>query len=428
MTAKKGINRDLLECLDFKAQNDNEAFSMFKSVVREYSFTFNQLRGFELAEEWFFKDALPNREWAVKLCFAFKLDEVQAADFIWKVCRLNGFCYRSASDIIYCYCLANKKTYAEARMMYSEYLKTSYSEKVAEYKEIVLERIKSQSQDYTVRTQTLRNKYANLKDMPEQVFVKHLITNAKYFIDFNISAYLGLVEQYNTVIAQLKKSRPADIGAGLVTIDEPDKDGFCKMVDLSYCFEDSTGALIHTHTIIDGDDEPRTTKFDSEYELSYATVWEQLSERVKCAGGTDEPLKRPTTPVGAIRNHMKYLLSLPTLETLKKLLQDPPRATEKERNSARMLFVFLYFAQYVIRWEHHLFDLKETKPKKPLFKIFYDMLNKQLEDCGYGYLYYANPFDWHILKCVSLLDEDWDNRSDYPDIIAEFNEALGQIA
>jgi hypothetical protein len=60
-----------------------------------------------------------------------------------------------------------------------------------------------------------------------------------------------------------------------------------------------------------------------------------------------------------------------------------------------------------------------------LSEYFYIGLNEELDKCGYGYLYLANPFDWHIMNCVRLLDTAQD---DTQGALIRFNEVLARLA
>ena len=434
MSVSKGIKRDLLDCLDFQGDED-EIIADFKAVVCGYGFTDAEMRGFDdKVSEWFCENKLPNRAWAIRLCFAFGLDDDQAGHFLWKVCKLNGFSYRSAEDVIYCYCLANGKPYQDAKTLIDEYKANPNIPRIEDYKKLVIARIKEKIRDNTVGTKVLQDKFSNLKGMTEDSFRCDLFANTKYFINYSVSAHFGILTEYEAVVEQLKLNRPTDVGiSDTVEMKQKDKKGNEKT---SYV----TKALSETGTfdIVDGD-QVRHTKFDGQYEFSYESVWTELSERNKCIAGTEDRATRPTKPISSVCNHVcKLVSSLPPYEKFKEMTKrsKPQLATEKDFCYARNVFVFLYFAQFVLRWERYLYvsyDItkkEQSMPDEPpeeFFGEFYESLNIELENCGYGYLYYANPFDWHILSCVRLLDENL-GGIDEIDALTHFNEALSQLA
>ncbi|MCL2286580.1 MAG: hypothetical protein FWC32_09495 [Firmicutes bacterium] len=425
MTVGEGLKRDLLENLDFQC-DESEAISTFKAVVREYGFTASEMQNFDIkVHEWFNGNKRPKIGWAVRLCFAFKLNEEQAGHFLWKVCRLNGFCYRNAIDVICCYCLANEKSYRDARVFIDRFKANLRYSDVNEYKKIVLNRIKKGISDYTESTQTIIDTFKNLKGMSESDFEDKLFSLSKYFLDYSISAHDGIVAQYTAVKEQLKKDRPVDIGLSDTIQREQVKDG---KIYTTYSIESLSKE--GTYKKVDGNNiEP--IKFDGQYELSYSFVWNELSKRNKLIFGTEDHEIRPTRPITEVCDHVQELvMALPTVDRLITFMKDsrPQSATEKELCSARNVFVFLFFAQYVLRWERYLYDITTTdESPEEFFSDFYESLNNALENCGYGYLYYANPFDWHILSCVRLLDIN-SGEDDEMSALTQFNEALAQLA
>ena len=393
MTVPKGIKRDLLECLNIEG-SDEEIIEEFKRIIKVYSFTTPEMRKFdEQVHGWFYENKLPRRDWAVRLCFVFQLNDEQAGHFLWKVCKLNGFCYRSAEDIIYCYCLANGKSYQDAKALIADYKnsdKNTNFPSVKAYKELVISRIQTGIEDFTETTDKLRIAFRNLKGMDEKSFKNKLFSHSKYFIDYGISAHKGIVAQFYAVRQQMKME-PLD------DMDEED---------------------------------------DQKSDLTYELVWRKLAETSELIGEAQKPETRPLMPINAITSHIQILVnSLPSVKKIRTIMKHsrPEAATDRKGNSARMLFVFLYFAQYVLRWERYLFDVIENDEKpEEFFSDFYEGLNNQLENCGYGYLYYANPFDWHILSCIRLLDNFFSDEDSEDDdmfgALAQFNKALAQVA
>lgn len=127
--------------------------------------------------------------------------------------------------------------------------------------------------------------------------------------------------------------------------------------------------------------------------------------------------------------HIKGLLTkFLNGDNLKKLYTDPKRTTEKEHGSARKIFVFFYFINYVLRWGSYLNNENvEIKGEPPtnFFAHFYSALDDLLKRCGYGNLYYADPFDWLILSCVCSLNEnDQSGEGDDLDALSLYYEIL----
>jgi hypothetical protein len=89
---------------------------------------------------------------------------------------VNGFNFRKAEDIVYCYSLENGKNYEDAQKLIAEYNETTASEMYSE-------------DDYTKRTHTLRNIFSNLAVMSENDFLDKLCQNKKNFLAYSVTAY-----------------------------------------------------------------------------------------------------------------------------------------------------------------------------------------------------------------------------------------------
>jgi hypothetical protein len=121
MAARKGVLRELKECVDFNV-GDGEIIGELKRLFVDGEFEQDDIDGFgKEAEAWLSGKKPLKRESAIKLCFALQLNNEEAGHFLWKVCKLNGFSVRSAEEVIYCYCLANGKSYGYAKGIITEF-------------------------------------------------------------------------------------------------------------------------------------------------------------------------------------------------------------------------------------------------------------------------------------------------------------------
>jgi hypothetical protein len=112
-------------------------------------------------------------------------------DFLWKVCRVNGFNFRRAEDIVYCYCLENGKTYAEAEALICRYREQTAREYYEE-------------SDATKRTNTLRSIFSNLAGIEESVFFDLLCKNKKNFLKYSKTAHEEVLELGKSLTAIIK--------------------------------------------------------------------------------------------------------------------------------------------------------------------------------------------------------------------------------
>jgi len=435
MSARKGVLRELKECVDFDV-SDDEIIGELKRLFVDGGLERDDIDDFDKeAEAWLSGKKPLKRESAIKLCFALQLNNEEAGYFLWKVCKLNGFSVRSAEEVIYCYCLANGKSYEYAKGIIAEYAKeTSNNPQIQEYRKTVQERIKKKVSDFTVKTDELRCTFSNLKDMDEWAFKKKILDHAKYFIDYSVSAYHEMVAIYKEAKEQIKKDRPV-IEWLSDTVELKDKD---TEYGVRYATRNFSGHGRYDVVGYDVDEKDKSktkvmkmvnTELDGRYGFTYKLVWQWLAETNVIINDGLKVKTRPTKAIIAVCNHAQLLVeSLPTYSRLQELMgpANPENATKD--SAARMVFAFLYFAQFVIQWERYLYDAEEKgESPEEFFSEFYEGLNGLLEKCGYGYLYYPNPFDWHILTCVRLLDEGA-KSDDELGALEWFNKAMAELA
>jgi hypothetical protein len=308
--------------------------------------------------------------------------------------------------------------------------------KIQDYIKIVQERIKKKDSNFTVRTDELRLTFAGLKGLDEQAFKKRMFDNAKYFIDYSISAYHEMVAIYREAKEQIKKDRPIiEWLSDTVELKDKDAEG-----GVRYAIRNFSGHGRYDVVGYDIDEKDKrkieiedmkivNTELDGRYGFTYKLVWQWLAETNVIINDGLEVKTRPTKAINAVCNHAQLLVeSLPPYSRLQELMgpANPENATKD--SATRMVFVFLYFAQFVIRWERYLSDIEEEgEAPEEFFSEFYEELNGLLESCGYGYLYYPNPFDWHILTCVRLLDEGAKSDNELG-ALEWFNKAMAELA
>ena len=177
ISVPEGIKRELSR-LEYEG-DDDELLKGFKVVLQKAGFSKDERKH---AKNWLINGVLPSPlyDYPIRLCFAFGLSGQSALEFLWKTCRVNGFNFRRAEDVVYCYCLDNGKSYTEAKSI------------IAKYKEHTTDENYEES-DATKRTHMIRSVFGNL-DMNENVFFDLLCKNKKNFIKYRITAYEEVLE------------------------------------------------------------------------------------------------------------------------------------------------------------------------------------------------------------------------------------------
>ena len=72
-------------------------------------------------EHWFKDNSVPERSYAIKICFALGLGYEEAVLFLRKGCKSYAFNVRSAEEAVYMFCLLNGKSYQEGEELLRQY-------------------------------------------------------------------------------------------------------------------------------------------------------------------------------------------------------------------------------------------------------------------------------------------------------------------
>jgi hypothetical protein len=326
---------------------------------------------------WWTDAVLPNKSSAIKLCFAFGLSsktKPTALEFLWNVCRINGFNYRIAEDIAYHYALERGESYEYANTIIAEYEATTAS-------------VNYTHGDETKGTSTMWATFANLADMERDEFLELLCDNKKNFIEYNKTAHREFVTLYNELVGviaeEIKFSNIAAMSAKL-DIYKPN-DGREAEVHAEIIYEGFIRALL-------GDDE-----------FTYADV----------------PEIKNGTVISNIMHKFPLQSHMDIMSSNEK--RNRAKATDLGHGFARKTFVLCFFANYVLKWVKKRDKDNKTAPVN-FYHDFYYSLELLLHKCSYGLLYPANPFDWLILNCVRSLDSADQFKDMNP--IELFNETL----
>lgn len=326
--------------------------------------------------EWFRDEILPSKTSSIKMCFAFDLSSKSkpktATEFLWSVCRINGFNYRVAEDIIYNYALEHGESYEYAQSLIKRYESSTVD-------------IVFKDGDETKATMTLQSIFRDLANMDEQKFIEALIVNKKNFIGYSKTSYDELVRAYNEltnlIIADINMGDDATWTAKI--LGDNLASGKPVLISSEVIFESFLRALL----VQKKGDEKKTARIVLSYILD----------------------KFPTE-----RNIFNMLNEAKTSES-----------TDLGHGLSRKAFVLCFFTKYILKWAKPREGHDNGTPVS-FFNDFCISLDSALHRCNYGALYPAHPFDWLILKCVKALDEV-DSQNDV-DAMELFNEMLKLLA
>jgi hypothetical protein len=324
--------------------SDEKLLKTFKKILKDGGFATNELRH---AKGWLLENTRPSPKYSypIRLCFAFHLSGQGALNFLWKTCRVNGFNFRRAQDVVYCYCLENGKSYSDAEKLIEQYKTFTVGEQTSE-------------DDLTKRTQTLRRVFGNLMCEDETTFLAELCGNKKNFFEYSLTAS----REYKRICESLKSLVVKDI--------------------MSYNRKMMSARM-------------NGYNFEVSLYPEIISAFERLSRAAKAMKGELATLD-------------DLMTRFPQSEYLLKMLGDDAAATDREHDTARKVFILLFFAEYAFKRSRHL-EKNMDKPHK-FYPGFYRALNDTLDKCGYAALYPGNPYDWLILNCVRSLDVDGANE------------------
>ncbi len=373
-----GIKREL------RRLGKNEDLKSFRQLMREKGvLSFDG----EQEKKWFEEILLPNKESAIKMCFAFGLsskkergnpEAVTATEFLWNVCRINGFNYRCAEDIIYCYALDKGGSFAEAneliRVFNAQVTGVQYDD----------------SADETKGTYTLWRNFCDLSDWTQDELITELIENAEHFYRYNKTSKIEFQKLYKSLYKLMSDDIAKDqVHTGAAQIEGYTVKGNSKTVNIS--------AEIIFSGFVRGLALKQQSKRGNHVEAA-KTIFGSIIDKL------------PT----------EYFID----EMKSTAINKKNTTTDHGHGHARKVYILCFFSKYVLEWR----KTWEKDGRKPIsfYEYFYRTLDDKLLRCSYGALYPANPFDWLILSCIKKLDE-FDIDEDI-DILELFNEIIELLA
>jgi hypothetical protein len=404
--AERDENKKLITAIE---TNDKDTiFKALRKLLQDKGVYTN--RPGENEKLWFENKTLPTKPNAIKLCFAFGLSSKStpktAGEFLFRVCKINGFNYRVADDIIFLYTLEHGKSHAYALELIKKYE----------------ERVKATGVTFndgeeTRSTQQIQAMFPDLSVINETTFMEILYQHAHDFIGYNKTAKRALQELFDKLTDTYK------VGVEFINwVWQGDDDNCYYRGERESDISDCDGTDLHTY-VSDG----RRTDIEVYDEVVVSKFIDALIAKKK----VDEKI--------ALKNSLSTIIenwsNKTELENLKSYAADNRDATTADGKKAtsksnyyhhifaRGTFILLYFNKYYLECESYFSE--NDYPNTKFFHLFYDELNQALQECSYSALYPANPFDWLILKCAKLIDEDWNDEAD---MITVFTEVIKRLA
>ncbi|MDR0919056.1 MAG: hypothetical protein LBM93_07370 [Oscillospiraceae bacterium] len=316
--------------------------------------------------KWLQGNRMPDRDSAIKILFALDLPKETAIstanEFMFKVCKWNGFNFRKVEDVVVCYALENGLPYSEVESILDEYKKYTDYESEPEFS------------DSTASTRHLENLFSDLFEMSRADFIDLLTDNKHNFIGYKTSAHRLFMKQLNQLEKRIKSS-----------IDEYKGD---QLSEPYYEFFPRKGAVLCK--------EPFTTTYhDKDVTILSEIIFDEILRSFIVT--KNDKFSAKDKPVLA-----EIISNFPRDEYISEMTKDAEIAANA--GYSRKTYILLFFANEVFKQEYALTN--EKRAKISFYKQFYAKLNSDLLECGFGKINPADPYDWIILNCVRALDND----------------------
>lgn len=429
----KNISKELVEILQnvcgLTDHNTDEMVQFVAEKIMELEnpegFTKEALRNKKkVVARWFNKNVVPDRESAIKICFALKLDYEKTKDFLRKGCKSYAFNVRNAEDAVYMYCLMKGRTYAEAQDLLDQY----YDAKAPEISpadasapssssttQILLQEIKNGSMDESAL------------ESDDAFLEKVLIPNKNRFTGYAKTATKIYYEQKQCLQERLIRNSINEAVNGEITAN-------VQKYPEEFQVEEYNAAiyrLLNTLRAFSADHDefsPMLSKLEADHILA-SNIWADIMELFD-----QEAFKDPCDkgafldkmmPIDAMLREVMHNLPIDRWKTdrdftsysrssLNDLVQgltikrgyeafekDPKKNTFT--TSTRKIIMLMFYLNYIDGWT------PDTDYDEKNYDLFFNELTDILDDCQFASLYHADPFDWLMLRSVIGIErcEPW---------------------
>lgn len=427
----KSISQELVEILQdvcgLTGRNTNEMVQFIAERLSEIEnpegYSKEGLRNKKkVVAKWFNKNAVPDRDSAIKICFALNLDYEKAKEFLRKGCKSYAFNVRNAEDAVYMYCLIKGKTYKDANALLQKYYEAetpaSSNDTVtipanSSTTQILLKAIKDGSMD------------DSMWETDDAFLHKFLIPNKNRFTGYAKTATKIYYEQKRCLQERLIRNSINEAVDGMNTVNvEEDSIPIWE-------YNAIIDHLIKTLRVFSANHD-EFSKVLSKLEadrIQASNIWDDIMELFNKEG-----FKKPSD-IGAFLDEM-----MPIDAMLREVMHDLPydwwktdrdfasysrssisdlvqgltikrgfedfEKSPKEKTftiSTRKIIMLMFYLNYIDGWT------PDTDFDKKNYDLFFNELTNILDDCQFASLYHADPFDWLMLRSVIGIErgEPW---------------------
>lgn len=305
-----------------------------------------------------------NRNNVFKLCFAMGLNIEETNDFFNKIYLDRTFNVKNVQELVYYFCIKNKKSYTEACELIKE-------------AEDIIKNNSSKEQSVSVYTNSIKEE-TDLFTTKEEL-MRYIQDNKNSFYKYNVTA----VEQFNKLLTRVQGSKEdRDF------INKLKKSRLNKISTSEYNQRKKQCGLViqdalNQNIIFDTD---TTSEYTANKDVS------SIDFMLFVIYNSSLPIGIEKTYSFTNNAHLLKLIknNFPSKHIFSKIKKDPLFSFEALRK-AMILLAFYEFC----------FDAQEQGINAgECFDEFLDQTDDMLTSCGMGPLYIGNPYDWLFLFCV----------------------------
>lgn len=376
-------------------------------------------------ERWFKENRVPDRAYAIEICFALGLGYKEAVQFLRKGCKSYAFNVRSAEEAVYMFCLLNGKSYQEAEELLRQYRESDGNADIAKTNETSAKKESTDSHTTRFLIDSLKSGKCNDKtwEDSESFLQNYLLPNKIRFTNYAKTAtrfYYDLKEelQVNVISDNLdvdilnseigreeKKSCLLSLMEILQRYSASYEDIDTLYNSLAKDFSSATKVWKDFVSIFSDTKHPLFEKKNTL--LNELMPLEELLRNILCDVPYDwsnfsyeKGKKGGEVTVKSNRDFASYKRSLLEdlvqgilLKSTFEKFEDAPELNTYT-TSSRKIIILMFYLNYVYDWKH-----KKTEKEKS-YNLFFDELTDMLDDCQFACLYHADPFDWLILRSI----------------------------
>ena len=382
-------------------------------------------------ERWFTKNRVPERDYAIKICFALGLGYEDAVQFLRKGCKSYAFNVRSAEEAVYMFCLLNGKSYQEAEELLRQYRESDGNADIAKTNETSAKKESTDSHTTRFLIDSLKSGKCNDKTwedsesflqnylLPNRIrFTNYAKTATRFYYDLKEELQVNIISDnleidiFNFDLGREERDTCLLLLMEILQDNSSSYEDIDKLYNsLANDFSSATTVWKDFVSILSNTKHPLFEKKNTL--LNELMPLEELLRNILCDVPYDwsnfsyeKGKKGGEVTVKSDRDFASYKRSL--LEDLVKgiLLKSTFEKFEDapELNtytvSSRKIIILLFYLNYVYDWKH-----KKTEKEKS-YKLFFDELTDMLDDCQFACLYHADPFDWLILRSI----KEWEKN------------------